>query len=401
MRQKTPALYGRLGKDEGYRWARVEFGKNGRAVAIPGATSYFLKGTFQVIENGQPTTKRVIPAGKDLQEAVLTLRQYETAPEAAELIKDFQTHASRATSSSPASAIAAVSLTLSEAVETFLNGLTTKKQGTILDYRNQLKHLVAFFGPDKPLAAFNRATMLKYRDELYKQNISDTTRHNRLNLAVILLNHFKIEVLLEKGDWPKPNKKVPDAYSQDEIKAMLKASENERERLLVEMFLYSGARDAEVTHMVKDDVEITRQNKKEIAVLDIRAKNDWSTKSKEDRRIRLPLEFAKRLLAEYVNTPANALLFPNGNGGPDTNLLKVIKKIAKDANVRGASLHKFRRTYATFRSRSGADVPTLQRVLGHKDPKTTMRYLEAARAESDLEGKSTEDAFGDLVTVGA
>jgi integrase len=401
MRPKTPALYARLGKDEGYKWARISFGKNGRAVAIPGATSYFLKGTFKVLENGQPIIKRVIPAGKDLQEAVITLHQYEAAPAAAELIKDFQNNHVPAKPAPTGSTPGLMLPTLQKAVDEFLDGLKTKKPGTIMDYRNQLNHLLAFYGPDKPLAEFNRATLLKYRDELYRQDLSDTTRHNRLNLAVILLNRFKIEGLLEKGDWPKPNKNVPDAYSREEIKAMLDAAETEKERLLIETFLFSGARDMEIAHMVVGDIKITKHKKEEIAVLNIRAKSDWTTKSKEDRRIRIPLEFAKRLLAAYENSSENALLFPNTRGGPNTNLLKIVKKIAKDAKVQGASLHKFRRTYATFKQRTGTDIQSLKVSLGHKSVTTTMRYLEAGRAESEMEGKSTEAAFGDLVTVGA
>jgi integrase/recombinase XerD len=42
-------------------------------------------------------------------------------------------------------------------------------------------------------------------------------------------------------------------------------------------------------------------------------------------------------------------------------------------------LHKFRHTFATMHVRSGVDILIVSSWLGHKDIKTTMRYLTSAR----------------------
>ena len=44
-------------------------------------------------------------------------------------------------------------------------------------------------------------------------------------------------------------------------------------------------------------------------------------------------------------------------------------------------LHKFRATFATMHLQSGVDILTVSTWLGHKDVKTTMRYLTSARGE--------------------
>jgi len=63
-------LYAQLGKDQGYQWHVVSFAKNGRPIAVPGATSYFVRFT----ENGHRTTEN---AGKDINEATVILRRRE------------------------------------------------------------------------------------------------------------------------------------------------------------------------------------------------------------------------------------------------------------------------------------------------------------------------------------
>jgi site-specific recombinase XerD len=72
---------------------------------------------------------------------------------------------------------------------------------------------------------------------------------------------------------------------------------------------------------------------------------------------------------------AAASIFPNAKGRRLTHLLRKLKTIATKANVKDATLHKFRHTYATRLLESGSDIVTVQKLLGHSDIDTTRQYL--------------------------
>lgn len=395
MKTIKPRLYGRLGKANGYRWAEVEFqALTPGGPLIPtypaGISSFVLRYT----ENGKRITR-----GVGLDEGVKFLRQQQALPGDAPVIgAPTGTLLSKSSSNVPSALTPESGLTLEQALTVYLSELQSKSKATIVSYSAALKEFVNHAGRTKPILQVARPQLLAYKSWLYEQEMSETTRHGRLLRVVMFLKHFGIQKPLVKTDWPRPNKKTADAYSKDEVAAMLKAAETEAERLLVEFFLYSGARDGEVMHTEKNDVRIAMNGGgQEVAILSIQAKDKygWVTKSRRDRKVRLPLDFAKRLLAAYEDRPGDALLFPNKSGRPNNRLLEVIKRIAQRAGVKNASLHKFRRTFATFRS-DHSNVQTIKEALGHADIATTVRYLAANGAESDAEGAATEAAFGDL-----
>ena len=55
--------------------------------------------------------------------------------------------------------------------------------------------------------------------------------------------------------------------------------------------------------------------------------------------------------------------------------------------------HKFRSTCATRLHAAGMPVQDVQKVLGHRDIKTTLRYLSSTSHESEATGRAVEAAF--------
>src|SRR3989454_6764177 len=225
-------------KPSGYRFESVNI-KRGRPAAIPGATSFYLR--------YQCHGKRVVKAvGSDLETAFIAFENHTRNLPALQrgesithgLLQDFQQNAG--------------GVTLAEASETYISQLQGKAESTVVAYRFAVTEFVRVIGESVRLQAVDRGTMLRYREYLYTQDLNETTRHSRLLKVVIFLKSVGVEKLLRKTDWPKINERVPESYSQDETNRLLAVSTDE-ERLLWEFFLVSGARNAEVQHVVKGD----------------------------------------------------------------------------------------------------------------------------------------------------
>ncbi len=361
--------------DGSFRQQRVELANNRKPIPVEGATSYFVL----YRENG----KRKATSGTTLDLALVDLRRIEAVKAgSSELIREFEEHAPKKPSAS---------LTLHQALKKYLDELKDgKSPATLYSYRNALEEFVNHTGTDESIDTIDRDAVLLYKKYLYTQELSETTRHNRLVRVVMFLKHFGIEKVLKGSDLPTPNEPVPEAYSDEELEALFAAASPEEE-LLLRFFLYSGARDMEVAHAVKGDIKVNGG-----AVLTICAKDGWRTKGKRDRTVPLPVEFAKRLLAAREGYRPDDVLFPGLSGRPNPNLLRILKDIAERAGVENAELHKFRRTFATKHAAAGTPIHDIQRWLGHRDIKTTLRYLEATASESQAAQRATEAAFGNL-----
>lgn len=156
-------------------------------------------------------------------------------------------------------------------------------------------------------------------------------------------------------------------YSQEEIARILGACEGE-DRAAFATLLLTGLREQELCFLTWDDVRLTKGRE---AVV-VRAKPGFSPKDYEEREIPIPAELAAILRARARKSQ---WVFARPDGSQETHLLRRLKRVAAAVGVENATLHKFRHTYATRLLENGADIVTVQRLLGHSDLDTTKRYL--------------------------
>jgi len=159
----------------------------------------------------------------------------------------------------------------------------------------------------------------------------------------------------------------PPVYSQDELDRLIEAC-NAEDSAAFTTLLLTGLREQELCYLTWDDVIVERDRES----LVVRRKPGFTPKDYEEREVPIPGELAALLRAREHNSP---WVFPSAGGGLETHLLRRLKRVAARAGVAEATLHKFRHTYATRLLESGADIVTVQRLLGHSDLDTTKRYL--------------------------
>ena len=66
-----------------------------------------------------------------------------------------------------------------------------------------------------------------------------------------------------------------------------------------------------------------------------------------------------------------------------SGLRQIVRRRATKAGVPVPSLHSFRRAFALYALRNGADIYSLQRLMGHSDLTVLRRYLK--QTEADLQ----------------
>ena len=166
-----------------------------------------------------------------------------------------------------------------------------------------------------------------------------------------------------------------------DLQAMLKTCERrtftgDRDRALLLCLLDTGCRASESVALNVGDVNLHSG-----AVL-VRAGKGGKTRTTfVGARSRRELSRYLRQSKDQANDPL--WLTVQGTRLTYWGLRQIIRRRAERAGVPVPSLHSFRRAFALYALRNGADIYSLQRLMGHSDLTVLRRYLK--QTEADLQ----------------
>jgi integrase len=224
-------------------------------------------------------------------------------------------------------------------------------------------------------------------------NRPENTRHTRMRRLGGFLKQFGIKIkkayaagpddtgLLRHEEFPKYKGRKATKYSRTTIQSLLKEA-NEDEADLIQFFLFTGFRDAEVGHIEWSDVNMVDHS------INVHAKpktttRPWTWKPKDDESREEDIPLSKEFIDRMKNRKKRyaeqncPLIFPSGVCKPDNNLLRRVRDVAKRAGVSQAiTLHKFRRTFGSYIAKAYG-IEMARKCLGHSDIATTQGYLTA------------------------
>jgi integrase/recombinase XerD len=271
---------------------------------------------------------------------------------------------------------------LINAVNAYLNDTRLgKKPKTYAAYKTSLDYFLESCSKRQYLVELDRRDLLQYsaflRDE---KDQSPRSVRNKFGNVMSFLKASGIRGLVNKNDWPRFVEEEPEIYETAELDKFLAACDAE-ERVYFEFFLMTGMREQEVMHCSWPDVDLNH------GVVRVRANPEYgfSPKNYEEREIPLPQKLVKQLKSwKAKSKPDCGLVFSTSGCKPKLDFLDNCKAIAKRAKLKPSDfwLHKFRATFATRHLWSGVDLRTVQSWLGHKDLKSTMRYLKPNRSQA-------------------
>jgi integrase/recombinase XerD len=266
-----------------------------------------------------------------------------------------------------------------EELKKFVEHLKLKaySDSTIRTYRNEFLQLLQLL-KNKPVNKLTPDDLRRYMVyAMEKEGIKENTAHSRLNAL-----KFYFEQLLgrEKFFWeiPRPKKQVqlPRFFNQDEVAAIIKAAGHIKHKVMLMLAYAAGLRVSEVASTRVNDIDSKR-----MCILIRQAKG------KKDRMVTLsPVLLV--MLREYWKTSKlkrDGYLFPGqyeGEPYSSRSMQMVLALAKKKAGImKPGSVHALRHSFATHLLDKGTDVTMIQKLLGHNDIKTTLRYLHVTNRD--------------------
>ena len=251
--------------------------------------------------------------------------------------------------------------------------LRNYSEATIHSYVHAVERYARYF--DTPPGSLGCDEVKEYLLHLKNDNkVAWSTLHvNRAALRFLYVKTLKQKWFEEEVPPPKRRPYLPTVLSAEEITRMLDLTTNLKHWTIMAVFYGTGVRVNELRQLRVSDIDSQRM------VLHIR-----DGKGHVPRDIGLSQPLLDRLRIYWRWRKPKEWLFPSKQR-PDQPMEEhtvrdVCRAAAKRAGIRKnkVSPHVFRHSYATHMLEAGADLRTIQFLLGHKDIQTTARYLRVS-----------------------
>lgn len=154
---------------------------------------------------------------------------------------------------------------------------------------------------------------------------------------------------------------------------------NKRDVAIIQVLRHTGLRVGELCNLELSDIEIREKSGNLIV---------RSGKGRRYREVPLNLD-ARQVLKEYlaerpkVDDP-HIFIGQRKNGLTDAGIQLVIKKYAYLAKLEGVSPHVLRHTFARSLLDKGADLVTVQQLMGHQRLDSTARYTKPSKRDLEV-----------------
>jgi integrase/recombinase XerD len=262
---------------------------------------------------------------------------------------------------------------------------------TVAAYTTDVNQFTGFLQKRKrTLLNARRNEVRDFMQELFANSVDGRSVGRKLSALRHLYRYLLLDKLIEHDptlniDSPKQWKVLPKSLAHDEMEIMLRAPKSAskgkrgeaivlRDRAMLEVFYAGALRVSEMVEVKLEDLKL------DLGYVLVRGKGD------KERIVPLG-KSAQEILAEYMKHSrpllmgerTSPLLFL-GRGARKLTRQRVWQMVraASSTMGRNASPHMLRHSCATHMVENGADLRTVQTILGHADISTTQVYTHLA-----------------------
>ena len=226
---------------------------------------------------------------------------------------------------------------------------------------------------------------MKSPDQVSKEMIEDYLLHlkntkecasNTYGVVTAGLKLLYNEVLVDHDislnlSFKRKPKKLPTVLSHEEVKKILKVTNNIKHRLILMAAYSAGLRASEIAALKEEQIDSSRM------LIKVRGKGE------RERYTLLSEKFLKELREYYKTYRPQICLFPSSVTRKPLHretITDIYQRAEKKAGIKkGGGIHTLRHSFATHLLEAGCDIRRIQILMGHKSLSTTMIYLHVSR----------------------
>jgi len=251
-------------------------------------------------------------------------------------------------------------------------GRRNYSQATARTYVDAIKAFAAYF--HRPPDQLGPDEIRKYQLYLVDRELHPKTiRVQTAALRFFFRKVLRRSLFADAAPLPKVVRhQPPTVLSRDEVARLIDAAPNLRHRTILMTLYATGVRCSELCHLRPEDID------KERMVIRIR-----QGKGGKDREVPLCPKLHEQLRTHYrALKRRNGWLFPSlqTRRAVEPITQKAVRHACQQASRRAGITkhvhpHTLRHSFATHLYDDGAELPVIQTLLGHSDPRDTMIYV--------------------------
>lgn len=273
-------------------------------------------------------------------------------------------------------------------IDEFIESLKQRQasQNTLASYQRDLIQFNDYFeAQGKKIFDLTKEDMKEYVTHLMAEAKSNSTISRSAASIKSLYRYLVSKKLAEENiatdiELPKVTRKEPMVLTDREIERLLEQPDTtelkgQRDKTMLEILYATGIRVTELVSLRLDDVSLTN------GFIKVKKKNSERHIPLGNLAVKCLKEYIDKVRPLLIRSEEEKTLFINTNGQKMTRqgYWKILKQYKDQAKIdKDITPHTIRHSFAVHMLENGAEIKTVQELLGHTDVASTMLYTQIA-----------------------